>query len=100
MAAPKYPERTSIGIWDKEDKDGKETEHTRGAKLVTGEARITRMETRPGICSRSEEIVLVRVEVKLKWHSSSKYLIRCRRFLSSHRFALCQTLAASYLEAL
>ena len=43
--------------------------------------------------------MLVRVEVKLKWHSSSsKYLIRCRRFLSSHRFALCQTLAASYLE--
>ena len=50
MAAPKYPERTenSIGIWDKEDKDGKETEHTRGAKLVTGEAWITRMVNKTG----------------------------------------------------
>ena len=45
VAAPKYPERTKkpIGTWDKEDKDGKETEHTRGAKLVTGDARVTRM---------------------------------------------------------
>ena len=28
---------------DKEDKDGKEIEHTRGAKLVSGDARVTRM---------------------------------------------------------
>ena len=45
MAAPKYPERTekSIGTWDKEDKDDKGTEHTRGAELVTSDIRITRM---------------------------------------------------------
>ena len=40
----KYPEKTKkpIGTWDKEEKDGKETEHIRGAKLVTGGARVTR----------------------------------------------------------
>ena len=27
--------------WDKEDKDGREIKHTRGAKLVSGDARIT-----------------------------------------------------------
>ena len=32
-----------MGTWDKEDKDGKETEHMRGAKLVTGDAGISRM---------------------------------------------------------
>ena len=45
VAAPKYSERTKrpIGTWDKEDKDGKETGHTRGAKLVTSAARVIRM---------------------------------------------------------
>ena len=45
VAAPKYPERTKkpIDLWDKVDKDGKEMEHTRGAKLVSGDARITNM---------------------------------------------------------
>ena len=32
-----------IGTWDKEDKDGKEIEQTRGAKLVSGYARVTRV---------------------------------------------------------
>ena len=43
MAAPKYPERAEkpIGTWDKEDKDGKEIEHTREGMLVSGDARIT-----------------------------------------------------------
>ena len=45
MAAPKYPERSeiSVGTLDKGGKEGKETEHTRGAELVTGGARITTM---------------------------------------------------------
>ena len=45
MAALKYPKRAEkpIGTWDKEDKDGKEIEHTRGAELVSGDARITNM---------------------------------------------------------
>ena len=40
-----YPERTKkpIDTCDKEDKDGKETEHTRGAKFFTSDARVTRM---------------------------------------------------------
>ena len=44
MAGPKYPEWTKnpIGTWDKEDKDGRETEHTRGAKFATGDERVTR----------------------------------------------------------
>ena len=39
-----YIERTKkpIGTWDKDDKGGKDTEHTRGAKLATGDARVTR----------------------------------------------------------
>ena len=32
-----------IGTWDKEVKDGKEFEPTRGAKFVSGDARITNM---------------------------------------------------------
>ena len=45
VAAPKYPERAEkpTGTWEKEDKDGKEIEHTRGAKLVSGDARIANM---------------------------------------------------------
>ena len=45
MAAPKYPERTKkpIDTWDKEDKDGKEIEHTRGAKFVSDDARVISM---------------------------------------------------------
>ena len=40
MAATKYPERTKkpVDTWDKEDKDGKEIGHTRGAKLASGDA--------------------------------------------------------------
>ena len=45
MAAPKYAKRTEkyVGTWDKEDKDGKEIELTRGAELVFGDARDTRI---------------------------------------------------------
>ena len=45
LTAPKYPERAKklIGTWDKESKDGKEIEHTRGEKLVSGDARISDM---------------------------------------------------------
>ena len=45
MVAPKYPERTKnpIGTWDKKDKDDKEIGHTRGAKLVSDDARFTNM---------------------------------------------------------
>ena len=60
MTAPKYPERLekSVSSWDKEDKDGKETEHTRGAKLVTGDARITRMANKTGhICEERRRLV-------------------------------------------
>ena len=32
-----------IGTWDKEDKDGKEFEPTRGEKLVSGDARIAKI---------------------------------------------------------
>ena len=35
-----------LGTWDKEDKDGKGIEHKRGAKLVSGGARITNMANR------------------------------------------------------
>ena len=40
---PKFPERTKkpIGTWDKDDKDGKDIGHTRGAELVSGDARFT-----------------------------------------------------------
>ena len=58
MAAPKYPEGTekSIGTLDKEDKDGKKTEHMQGEKLVTGAARITRMANKTkAICEEREK---------------------------------------------
>ena len=44
VAAPINPESTKkpIDTWDK-DKDGKEIGHTRGAKLVSGGARIANM---------------------------------------------------------
>ena len=45
MVAPKYPERTNkpIDTRDKEDVVGKKIEHTRGAKIVSGDTRITNM---------------------------------------------------------
>ena len=48
MIAPKYSDRTKkpIGTWDKEDKEdkeGKEIRPTRGAKLLSGDPRITNM---------------------------------------------------------
>ena len=55
-----FSERTKkpIGTWDKEDKDGKENEHTGGAKLVTGDARVTRMakKTKP-ICEERRRLI-------------------------------------------
>ena len=50
MAAPKYLERTKkpIDTWDKEDKGGKEIEHTGGAKFFSGDARITHMVNKTG----------------------------------------------------
>ena len=40
----KGPRNSSLIVtWDKEDKDGKEFEPTRGAKLVSGDARTTNM---------------------------------------------------------
>ena len=53
MAPPKYPEKAEkpIGTWDKEDKDGKKIEHTRGAKLVSGNARMINMANKTSICA-------------------------------------------------
>ena len=48
----KKSERTlkTFVTWEKEDKDGREIEHTRAAKLVSGDARVT------GIAKKTKHI--------------------------------------------
>ena len=60
MAAPKYPKRTKkpMGKWNKEDKGGKETGLTRGAKLFTGDAQVTRIATKTKyICEERRSLI-------------------------------------------